>query len=239
MNSHHLAFRFLFFAVLLAFLTGCPRLAYIDVYNNTTSVFRLNSHGEIHTIKPAHSVRVNLGCSLQIESELGVWKYLRAVPHGGDDGPYFDGTLRTQIDVDGVMYALRRGQHPPISGFFEQPYGFPVHANQFAYMEVYNNTASAFLLNSDGGIHTVNPAQSVRVISGPCLQIESELGIWRYQQAVPHGGDDGPYFDGTLRVQINVDGAMYALKAGAHPPIFDLSEQPHGFPNRPTGPMRK
>lgn len=126
MIERHLFAKSLFVLLIALSLAGCPRVAYIELYNNTTSVFLLNSDGENHIIKPTQSVRVILGWSLQIESELGSWSYERAVPHGGYDGPYFDGTLRVQVNADGAMYVLKAGERPPVSGFSGQPIGYPI-----------------------------------------------------------------------------------------------------------------
>ena len=54
--------------------------------------------------------------------------YPRNIPFSGEYGPYYDydGTLRIQIDPDGVIHALKTGEAPPLSDFPEQPYGYPI-----------------------------------------------------------------------------------------------------------------
>jgi hypothetical protein len=116
-----------FFAFSLA---GCPRLAYIEAYNNTDADLLLNSHGEKKTVKPNQSVRISLGYSFQVESEVGTWSYQRNVPHSGSDGPYFDGTLRVQINPGGIIYALKTNEKAPLSNFTEQPQGYPLRAKE-------------------------------------------------------------------------------------------------------------
>ena len=124
----------LFLLVLFAFvLTGCPRIAYVAAYNNTTTVLVIDSSGLVRDVKPGQVVRFGFtGNSLKITSELGTWNYSRNIPHSGSDGPYFDGTLRIQIDPDGAIYALKTGESPPLSGSFEQPDGYPLHPRKSA-----------------------------------------------------------------------------------------------------------
>jgi len=39
-----------------------------------------------------------------------------------------------------------------------------------------------------------------------------------------------PNYDGILRVQINPDGVIYALKTGEISPLSDFPERPDGYP---------
>lgn len=118
---------FLVFSFFAVALTGCPRAAYIDAYNNTNSMLLIDSTGDVAVIKPNQSLRMIFnGDNFKIESDLGKWKYPRNVPYGGHDGPFFDGTLRLQINPDGTIYALKVKWRPPLSSFPEQPAGYPL-----------------------------------------------------------------------------------------------------------------
>ena len=111
-------------------LAGCPRVAYIDIYNNTFSAFLIDSHGEKYSVKPNQSVRLTLGYSWQIESELGTWIYERNVPDGGAEGKFFDGTLVVQVNTDGKIYVAKKGDELPLSIVgYEQPEGYPLLPN--------------------------------------------------------------------------------------------------------------
>ena len=114
----------LFSAVLL--LTGCPRFAYLEIFNNTDVPIEVFNETESYQLAVEETCRFRLGYEVKVTSELGTWSYLRNVPHGGEDGPYFDGTLRVQINKDGSVYALEVGETAPKSGFVSQPEGFPL-----------------------------------------------------------------------------------------------------------------
>ena len=119
--------KIIFILLCVLILSGCPRVAYIDVYNNTSSVFLIDSHGEKYTINPNQSVRLILGYSLQVESEFGAWIYERNVTYGGKDSKFFDGTLRVQINADGKVYVAQKGDKLPLSiTNYEQPEGYPL-----------------------------------------------------------------------------------------------------------------
>lgn len=122
---------FFFFSLLAFVLTGCPRFAYVEVYNNTTTVLMIDSSGLEKDVKPGQTARFRFtGNSFKVKSNIGTWGYSRNIPHSGRDGPYFDGTLRIQINADGVIYALKIGESPPLSDSSEQPHGYPLYPNQ-------------------------------------------------------------------------------------------------------------
>lgn len=118
----------LIFCLLVSFfLTGCPRVAYVEIYNNTSSVLLVDSHGEKYTVTPNQSGRIILGYSLNVQSALGVWHYGRNVPHSGKNGDFFDGTLTVQIETDGKAFVVKKGDVPPVSvSDYEQPEGYPL-----------------------------------------------------------------------------------------------------------------
>lgn len=69
---------------------------------------------------------------------------------------------------------------------------------------------------------------------GYSFHVKSELGVWYYPREIPYGGEDGPFFDGTLRVQLNRDGVIYAVLPDETRPVVSVVEQPEGYPLKPT-----
>jgi hypothetical protein len=127
MKQTRRAFAGLILLLFLLHLTGCPRFAYIALYNNTGFDVILLTGGHRHDVASGATVVFKFtGWSLEAESELGRWTYERAIPHDGKDGAYFDGTLRLQLNKDGHLYALQVKQAPPILNFTEQPHGYPL-----------------------------------------------------------------------------------------------------------------
>ena len=109
-------------------LLGCPRFASIEAFNNTSVRIAIGSKDETLVIDPTETGKfIFLSRGFEIASDLGVWTYPRKVPHGGENGPFFDGTLRIQVDADGTIYALRHDMVPPITDSEEQPMGYPLH----------------------------------------------------------------------------------------------------------------
>jgi hypothetical protein len=103
-------------------------MAYVELYNNTGTSISVDIHGTLSDIPPSQKTRLKFGGQfLVISSSLGQWRYDRAIiPYGGEDGPYFDGTIYAQINEDGHIYALKKSESPPLSSFTEQPEGFPI-----------------------------------------------------------------------------------------------------------------
>jgi hypothetical protein len=118
---------FCFLSVFVMFC-GCPRIAYLDAYNNTAVNIELNSAGYIASVLPGKHSRIRFtGSFFNIKSELGDWKYNRNIPYSGRDGEFFDGTLNIQIEGDGKVYAIRKGDKSPIQILnYEQPDGYPI-----------------------------------------------------------------------------------------------------------------
>lgn len=109
-------------------LSGCPRIAEIDVYNNTGVSISLDSGGNITNISPGEvKVITFTSSSLAVTSEIGKWKYGRnLIPHGGEDGEYFNGTVYLQINKSGRIFATKKNEKRPQSEFSAQPEGFPI-----------------------------------------------------------------------------------------------------------------
>ncbi len=61
---------------------------------------------------------------------------------------------------------------------------------------------------------------------------------WDYARRIPNGGENGIFFDGTLRIQLEADGTLFVLKKDEAFPITAPSTQPEGFPLRPKSPSR-
>lgn len=123
--------RLLFLIVAAVLLTGCPRIAYIEIYNNTLEELVIDSAGQKKTVGPGKSVQLKYtGENFKVNSTSGQWMYQRNVPHSGNDGPYFDGVLRVQINPNMQAFALKVDEVPPISDFSKQPEGYPLDAEK-------------------------------------------------------------------------------------------------------------
>lgn len=120
--------KYAFLLGVLVLLCGCPRIAWVDVYNNTNVSIQLNSAGIEKSISPGGHVRVRFPWDFfNITSDLGDWKYGRNIPHSGRDGEFFDGTLYVQIEGDGKAYAIRKEDKSPVKILnYEQPVGYPL-----------------------------------------------------------------------------------------------------------------
>lgn len=115
------------FAVTLLALAGCPRFASVIVFNNTEVSLTVEGAGNRYTVGPEGSIEFRFGGEgLLVTSDLGRWRYERKIPHGGADGPFFDGTLRLQIQSDGAAYAVPVGKMAPIVLPTNQPEGYPL-----------------------------------------------------------------------------------------------------------------
>ena len=110
----------------LLLLTGCPRVAYLEVYNNTLSEITIDSSGWIDVIKPKEYQKIQFGHDIQVRSDKGTWDYPRIVPHGGEDGPYFNGTLKLQLNENGYIYALKVSDTYPLNNLTIQPKNYPL-----------------------------------------------------------------------------------------------------------------
>lgn len=110
-----------------------------------------------------------------------------------------------------------------------------------AYVHAYNHTGVEVTVGEDGGVGvTVPPGGDARFrFTGHAIVIESRLGRWWYPRNLPGGGATGAFFDGTLRVQVGPDGALYALAPGEAPGSPEGRAQPEGFPLRPAANVDK
>lgn len=114
----------------LLLMVGCPRFAEVEVHNNTSVTLIVRSSGLDERVEPGKSGQFRFtGDAFQIESSLGKWSYSRNIPHNGENGPFFNGTLRLQINKDGTVYALQKDQRPPQASLPEQPNGYPLRPN--------------------------------------------------------------------------------------------------------------
>lgn len=112
--------------IVIIFLVGCPRFAYVKIYNNTGIPIRVWNQHEEFLVQKNEIVRFKLSYEFHVITEEGTWIYSRSVPYNGEDGPFFDGTLTVQIEPDGKVYAIPVGIEPPIYKFSVQPVGFPL-----------------------------------------------------------------------------------------------------------------
>jgi len=118
--------RFSLIAVVAVLLVGCPRYAYIEAFNNTSETLSIYANDKVLSVEPGDAIRFPLDHSFEVRSARGTWIYPRSVPHGGEDGPFFDGTLRIQIEEDGTAYALKIDSEAPITNFEDQPEEYPL-----------------------------------------------------------------------------------------------------------------
>lgn len=121
---------FIFFAILLP-LVGCPRYAYVELYNHSGVTIEVSASGITKTIDPDQTEKFELtGRHFEVHSQLGYWVYPRNIPNMGEDGPYFKGTLRVQLNKNGDLYALKETQRFPVDSFDDQPIGYPLSATK-------------------------------------------------------------------------------------------------------------
>lgn len=116
-------------------LSGCPRVAHVDLYNNTGVDISVEVAGEVNHISSGTSKRIRFTASMMVvESEYGDWHYGRdLIPYGGYEGPYYDGTVFVQLNDDGRVYALKKGSSRPKRTFTNQPEGFPLVPDSHSY----------------------------------------------------------------------------------------------------------
>lgn len=120
------------YTVLICFLSillsGCPRVASVDLYNNTGVDVSVNAGGHVTHIPSQASRSFEFGSQdLIVESSLGRWKFGRnLIPYGGEKGPYFDGTIHVQLNSDGQVFATQEQDKRPVIEFLNQPEGFPL-----------------------------------------------------------------------------------------------------------------
>ena len=109
-------------------LAGCPRFAYVLVFNHSDHEVRLSVNGEDRgLIAKGSTLKARFdGYTLEILHGTDRWIYDREIPHRGENGPFFDGTLRLQLESNGFLYALKKDDVPPVESHSEQPPGFPL-----------------------------------------------------------------------------------------------------------------
>jgi hypothetical protein len=112
-------------------LSGCPRMAHVNMFNNTGVNVTVNIGGNVTEIQPKLSKSVVFSSNtLIVNSSLGEWSYGRSlIPYGGNDGPYFDGTIYVQLNRDGKIYVGKENDERPLVELNLQPEGFPVEPN--------------------------------------------------------------------------------------------------------------
>ena len=71
--------------ILSILLSGCPRMASVDLYNNTGVDVSVNTGGHVTHIPSKTSKSFEFGSqNLIVESSLGSWKFDRnLIPYGG------------------------------------------------------------------------------------------------------------------------------------------------------------
>jgi hypothetical protein len=109
-------------------LSACPRFAYVELHNlSGQSVEIFSSGARIGSLSPAESVRFRVTSrEVEIASENIRWTYALSIPHGGENGPFFNGVLRLQLRSSGELFALRVNPARQGNVDLDQPEGFPL-----------------------------------------------------------------------------------------------------------------
>lgn len=112
----------------MSLLCGCPRVAYIDMYNNTGVNLDVDFGGLKGSIPPeGHEILRYTSDTFSVKSELGDWSYKRNLPNSGKDGEFFDGTLVIQIEADGKVFVVKKEDSRPVQASdYKQPEGYPL-----------------------------------------------------------------------------------------------------------------
>ena len=120
--------KLLFCVSVLSLLCGCPRVAYVDLHNNSGVYLDVDFGGLKASIPPdAHEKLRYTSGTFNVKSELGDWSYKRYIPNGGEDSEFFDGTLVVQIETDGKVFAVKKEVSRPVSvSDYKQPKGYPL-----------------------------------------------------------------------------------------------------------------
>lgn len=117
--------------LLSMYLTGCPRFASVLLYNNTSTLLIVNTGGNKIHIEPKKTASFRFTTErFEIDTGAALWTYGRNIPHRGEAGPYFDGTIRLQVQTDGTVFVLRTDEMFPKQNVTDQPDGFPLHPQQ-------------------------------------------------------------------------------------------------------------
>lgn len=109
-------------------VAGCPRFAYLELHNFSGQAIEVSIPGErVVPVGTEGHVRLRAGArDLQVTSPVQTWSYTLLIPHGGENGRYFDGTLRVRLNEDGALIALSRDEDPVDAEGEQQPEGFPL-----------------------------------------------------------------------------------------------------------------
>ncbi|MFG1497322.1 hypothetical protein ABMA57_11870 [Saccharospirillum sp. HFRX-1] len=120
--------KLLILLVITGLVSGCVRTATIEIYNNSGVALDYNFGGTTGVILYKDSAVLDYTSNgYEIYSDIGTWIYPRDIPHSGENGDYFDGNLKVQIESDGRVFALKIDDKPPVSIIeYDQPSGYPL-----------------------------------------------------------------------------------------------------------------
>jgi len=109
-------------------MIGCPRIARVDIYNNTGVNVTVNMGGSVTQIPPNSNKELPFASETMIaKSKYGEWTYSRKlIPYGGERGAYYDGVVYLQLNASGQIFAVRKHDMRPVEKISEQPEGFPL-----------------------------------------------------------------------------------------------------------------
>ena len=112
-------------------LSGCPRIAKVNIYNNAGVNIFINNGGNIINVAPRESKILNFtSTNLVVESSNGKWLYGRdLIPYNGKTSEYFKGVVYLQINNNGQVFAAKKNEKRPQLKYATQPEGFPIEPN--------------------------------------------------------------------------------------------------------------
>jgi hypothetical protein len=107
-------------------VSGCTKIPYIVLFNNSGHTLTIDSEGETYTVSPDAIVKIAYPGNtelLNIESVPNIkWQYKVEYP----DKTYMNGnTFNVQIEADGIIYVLPPNTQNFVKVLPTQPPNFP------------------------------------------------------------------------------------------------------------------
>jgi hypothetical protein len=111
-------------------LSGCSRIPYFVLFNNSGFNLSINSEGLLYSVPPGTIREIRYpGNTAFLEIEFGSgtnWNYQTAYP---DKALMNGNTFSVQVESSGVIHVIRPGAKVPTTAFPPQPDGFPWRPN--------------------------------------------------------------------------------------------------------------
>lgn len=123
--------RLLLLVSITLLVSGCPRFAIVDIYNNSGVEIEINVGTGVVKVPAGTSKALKLTSEkISVRTETEIWMYDRAIiPYNGENGPFFDGTIYVQLEPSGKLLAVPKGTERPIANAEAQPPGYPIEPN--------------------------------------------------------------------------------------------------------------